>query len=248
MTLLPSGFIVLIVGLCVIILTSTVAIYFLLRKEISSGEELAKRHKSSHKARYGVPADDVGSQPKFWHPNKHRRFFFTRTVSINDSSLLSLLMNQVREGLPVQSVDDLQSQAPQPSGINWMTSPDKRGSTLAVSTSHGSNIRTLASPISASSIQFDTHDVKVNLPPERDRFAPSPSIPPSQIHTYLSTPSAPSSPTMPLHRLGHSIPANMSLAPSSTPPAQHEQDIALRTIASSGPTTFKGGSRFLETF
>jgi hypothetical protein len=234
----------LIVVLCLIILTSVIASYFLLREERISDEELPKGRKSLRKTRYGIPANDAKLQQRLWHPI---RFFFTRAVSINDLSLLSLLIkqqNKVREGLPVQLLDDLQPQAPQFMQINRMTSPD---SMLTGSTSYGSNIRSLASPISASSIRFDTPSVRVSLSPEWDRFPPSPGASPVQMHTHLSTPplSAPSSPTIPQTRSGLSVPANTSTISTSNP---YERDVPFRTKTSSGPTTFEGGSRFLETF
>lgn len=83
----PSGFIVLIVALCLIIITSFIAIYFLLRERKSSDEELAQKRKPSGKASYGFPADDAGLQQKFWHPSKYRRLFSTHTVSIDYISL-----------------------------------------------------------------------------------------------------------------------------------------------------------------
>ncbi|EKM83154.1 hypothetical protein AGABI1DRAFT_111648 [Agaricus bisporus var. burnettii JB137-S8] len=231
-----AGFIVLIVALCLIIITSFIAIYFLLREHKSSDEELAQKRKPSGKASYGFPADDAGLQQKFWQPSKYRRLFSTHT-------------HHTPERLPVRSFDDLPLQPPQPSPTYRMTSPDRRNSALTVSTSYGSNIRSLASPTSPSSVRFDTSNVRINLPFERDRFAPSPMTPPPHIYTYLSTPpsSTPSSPTTAPHRLGPSVP-RISLVPS-TQPVQHERDITLRSMtSSSGHATFEGGTKFIETF
>lgn len=256
-----SGFIILIVALCLIILASLVAIFLLLREERTPDEELVKRHQRPRKATYVTPLEDAGSQPKSWLHRTYQRLPFTRTASTDRTLPFKSHQNQneirreslatSRDALHIQSIDDLQLKAPQARHINLNTQTE-RSNALTPSVSNGPSIRRLSTPTSTCSVRFDTSGVRDTFPFERDRFAPSPSATLPNIHTQLSSPtsSIPSSPSTAPRRsriISQEIPP-LTLSPVT----RREQDIAQYSMLSSSPspapTTFGGGTKFIETF
>lgn len=255
-----SGFIVLIVVLCLIILVSLTAIYILLRRDNTSDEELQKRNQRPRTATYVNPLeDDAGSPPSSWLRRTYQRLPFIRTASNDHVPQIKFPQKQSRgesidasrNAWHVEPLDDHYLKAPHPRQANRLSHVDR----LNTSIPNDPSAQRLSTSTSTYSVRFDLNGVRDILPFERDRFAPSPMATPPNIHTRVSSPTSSSGSslvTMPPKR--SRLASQDEASPSSSLPSavRHEQDITQSSSpeTSSSPSfaRFEGGTRFLEAF
>ncbi len=250
---------ILIVVLCIIILVSLAAIYFLLREDTPIDEERQKSYRRPRTATYVTPPEDDGeSRPNSWLRRTYHRLKFSRTASSDRLPQIKVGQSQSQRGSftsprnewQTESVDDFHLRAPISNHPHRHSHIEKLNT--VVLNDPGSNSKRLSTTTSTGSVRFDLNNTRDPVPIDRDRFAPSPTTTLPSIYTRISSPT--SSPRIPqsfLPKRSRSIPEEGSISSLASPSStRYEQDITQYSPVASSPAlaTFEGGTKFLETF
>ncbi|KAF5349524.1 hypothetical protein D9756_008990 [Leucocoprinus leucothites] len=251
-----AGFIALIVVLCLIILTSLIAITLLLREDKASDEEKIQRPKS---ARYTNALEhEADSQSNSWFRRTYQRLPFARTGSTDRVPSIKFPRPPSRGERPLspsgedpdgESRDELYLDVPQPRYINRHPQLERLGHHASFST--GPSTRRLSNTTSMSSVRFETSGIRDIYPHERDKFAPSPTATLPNIHTWMSSPTstATNSPIISPKRSNVISQETSSInLPTSVRRGQDStRNSVISTSPSPAPPTFEGGTKFLES-